>query len=215
MVLHVDLYNRLGVAPDASPEDIKRAYRRLSKTCHPDTKGGDATKFAQLTDAYDVLSDPERRAKYDRSGRTEGARPDDELSQIYTEIGNKMGKVLSEAAKGGVDGKNFDLIEVLVAEFEAHIAEVEPKLEMMTRTRDKYRDVAKRTISKKGKPNVLRMIADGRVNMATQQILEFERHIKVSRRAIGILQDHEYDWEEAEQINLFVNVMNYGGTTSG
>ncbi len=62
-----DLYATLGVGPDAAPEDIKRAYRRKAREHHPDA-GGDAERFKELTHAYEVLGDPERRARYDRFG---------------------------------------------------------------------------------------------------------------------------------------------------
>lgn len=62
-----DLYETLGVSRDASGEEIKRAYRRAAREHHPDT-GGDAETFKRLTHAYQVLSDPEKRARYDRFG---------------------------------------------------------------------------------------------------------------------------------------------------
>lgn len=61
-------YEVLGVAPTASEEDVRHAYRRLAKTAHPDAHG-DPARFTRLTEAYDVLSDPARRAVYDRDLR--------------------------------------------------------------------------------------------------------------------------------------------------
>jgi molecular chaperone DnaJ len=62
-----DLYATLGLRPDAAPEDVKRAYRAKAREHHPDA-GGDAERFKEVTHAYEVLSDPERRARYDRFG---------------------------------------------------------------------------------------------------------------------------------------------------
>lgn len=62
-----DLYEVLGLRPDAGAEEIKRAYRRQAREHHPDA-GGDAERFKEVTHAYEVLSDPERRARYDRFG---------------------------------------------------------------------------------------------------------------------------------------------------
>ena len=63
-----DFYSVLGVSKDASPEDVKKAYRKLARTYHPDQNPGDAAaekKFKDITEANSVLSDPEEREQYD------------------------------------------------------------------------------------------------------------------------------------------------------
>lgn len=66
-----DLYEVLGVERGASESDIRAAYRRLARQYHPDVNKdpGAAERFGTITEAYDVLSDPEKRAAYDRFGR--------------------------------------------------------------------------------------------------------------------------------------------------
>src|SRR5213595_4239042 len=66
-----DYYGVLGVDRGASDDDIKKAYRKLAMTYHPDRNNGskDAEeKFKSITEAYDVLRDPDKRALYDRYG---------------------------------------------------------------------------------------------------------------------------------------------------
>lgn len=60
----MDHYQTLGVAKNATPEEIKKAYRRLASIHHPD-KGGDTAMFQNIQTAYDVLSDPNKRSQYD------------------------------------------------------------------------------------------------------------------------------------------------------
>lgn len=60
-------YDLLGVAKNATADDIKRAYRKLAAQHHPD-KGGDTQVFQEITQAYNALSDPQKRAEYDRPG---------------------------------------------------------------------------------------------------------------------------------------------------
>lgn len=63
-----DFYKILGVSKSASLHDIKKAYRKLAKELHPDKNQGDPQKFQDLGAAYEVLSDEEKRKKYDRCG---------------------------------------------------------------------------------------------------------------------------------------------------
>ncbi len=64
-----DYYAILGVARDASPEEIKKAFRRLARESHPDANPNDPTaeaRFREIAEAYEVLSDPDRRRRHDR-----------------------------------------------------------------------------------------------------------------------------------------------------
>jgi molecular chaperone DnaJ len=71
-----DLYNVLGVDKKASPEEIKKAYRKLARKYHPDNNPGDKQaeeRFKEISAAYDVLGDPDKRKQYDRGGMFAGA----------------------------------------------------------------------------------------------------------------------------------------------
>ena len=67
-----DLYALLGVPRDAPEAEIKKAYRRLAMQYHPDRNPapGAEAKFKEVTEAYEVLREPARRAQYDRFGTT-------------------------------------------------------------------------------------------------------------------------------------------------
>jgi len=65
-----DYYNILGVSKDASDEEIKKAYRKLAHKHHPDKSGGNEARFKEVNEAYQVLSDKEKRSQYDQYGQT-------------------------------------------------------------------------------------------------------------------------------------------------
>jgi molecular chaperone DnaJ len=91
-----DFYVVLGVQRDASEADIKKAYRKLAMECHPDRNNGDKAaeeKFKLVSEAYEVLRDPEKRAAYDRYG-TAGVR--------------------GQGGAGGFSSAHFDLSEALM-----------------------------------------------------------------------------------------------------
>jgi curved DNA-binding protein len=74
-----DFYGDLGVSRNATPDEIQRAYRKLARQYHPDVNKdpGAEERFKDVSEAYDVLSDPETRAKYDRFGQQFRQVPDD------------------------------------------------------------------------------------------------------------------------------------------
>src|SRR5271169_4342780 len=70
-----DYYATLGVKKTASTEDIRKAYRKLARKYHPDVNPGDKSaeeKFKEVSEANEVLSDPEKRKKYDQFGHLGG-----------------------------------------------------------------------------------------------------------------------------------------------
>lgn len=66
--MNKDYYQILGVPRTASQDEVKKAYRKLAHEFHPDKNSGDADKFKEVNEAYQILSDPKKRSNYDNLG---------------------------------------------------------------------------------------------------------------------------------------------------
>ena len=109
-----DYYKVLGVERKASADDIRKAYRKLAMQFHPDKNPGDKKseeKFKEINEAYQVLSDETKRARYDQLGsaysdfRTKGGRPGDfQWDQWAQQGGQRRGYGNAEDPFGGAGG---------------------------------------------------------------------------------------------------------------
>ena len=84
-----DYYDVLGLPRNASPDDIKKAFRRLAMRYHPDRNqdGGAEARFKEVNEAYEVLSDPDRRAMYDRFGHAAAQGGDNPFARNFEGFG--------------------------------------------------------------------------------------------------------------------------------
>src|ERR1700681_251931 len=91
--LAVDPFRSLGVKKDATQDDIQKAYRRLAKKLHPDLNPGNKIaeeKFKEVTAAYDLLGDPDKRARYDR-GEIDESGTERPRQQYYRDFADQDG----------------------------------------------------------------------------------------------------------------------------
>lgn len=102
-----DYYEVLGVSRDASEDEIKRAYRKLAFQNHPDRNPGNAEveqRFREASEAYEVLRDPEKRARYDQFGHagTDGDFPGfGSVEDIFAHFGDMFGFTMGSSRRGG------------------------------------------------------------------------------------------------------------------
>ena len=138
-----DYYEVLGVDKSADEATLKKAYRTLAKQCHPDTHPGDAdaeAKFKELSEAYAVLSDPEKRRQYDQFGHaafdgTGGAGGFDfsgmDFADIFGDIfGDFFGGGRRSSARGNAPMKGANIRTSVRISFEEAVFGCEKELEL-------------------------------------------------------------------------------------
>ena len=96
----MNYYEILGLQQGCSPEEIKKAYRRLASQHHPD-KGGDTATFQNIQAAYETLSDPNKRSQYDMGGSR--PRPNQRANEF-----DQFNEIFAQAFGGGFGGTGFN-----------------------------------------------------------------------------------------------------------
>lgn len=174
------LYSVLEVSEDASEEDIKKAYKRMASKWHPDKNRGNeeeaARMFQEVTQAYEVLSDPERRTVYDENGDglTEIGDPAEEM---FVEILSKlMGLAPSLRA---VLETCYTVLEDMIDEAEGQKKERKEMLERLHKMRKHLKYSGNRT-------NLADLVLQKKINEAEIEIGEFEAAIRAGKIV--------YDW---------------------
>lgn len=181
-------YRVLEVNVEANAEQIKRAYRRLAQKYHPDKKDGDDVKFKEVQHAYEVLSDPARRKRYDETGDVgQGACSGEqsrqtivmkELAQIFAQVGNH------------VDGKYDNPIEMAIEGIKEAKKKLSKMLERHRKSAENLRTMAKRT-SAKG-DNICAVIFDGIAGQQEHEVADGEQQLQLFDEMLEILHKHTY-----------------------
>ena len=97
----VDYYNLLNIERNASPDQIKKAYRKLSMKYHPDKPTGDEEKFKEINEAYSILSDPQKKQMYDLTGSKDGV-----TNMPFGGMGMPFGNFSFHSSSSGGDASN-------------------------------------------------------------------------------------------------------------
>jgi curved DNA-binding protein CbpA len=185
------LYELLDTLPGASPLEIKRAFRRKAKETHPD-KGGTADKFASVSRAYLVLSDPIKRARYDETGdipeNTPEFAPLNLLVQFFVTI------VQMHANGQGPDPCAINLVDTARKQFRKDIMDAENQQVKLRRTIKLWQNVAERFKTKK-KADVVKLSLLGQIPNLEQQMRLMAEQIQMRQDALKLLDDYTFSFD--------------------
>ncbi len=192
-----DLYGALGINRDADAAAIHRAYRRAAKKAHPDT-GGSPEKFALVKLAADCLGDAGRRARYDATGDV-GEKEIDNLETNAINIAMQcIMEVATKIAQMGRDPETYDIVGDAVKNAKQKMLANAQNIVGAENEQSRRRRLAGRFKAKKDKKNRIREFLEVEANRLGAQIEQLKTQDKTLKRAIEILNEHEFAYEATQ-----------------
>lgn len=179
-----DLYEVLGVARDATPDDIRRAYRAKAKAAHPDT-GGSEEAFQALSRAHAVLSDMERRRVYDETGRV-----DDAVDNTDAKATVVLDRLVNDWCADD-NAKSRDVIAWMKAEVATAKREATDYIETMRGHELRLIDLTGR-FEKKPERDILGRMLQSKLEIVRNAIAGAESNIKTLDRAVEMLDGYKF-----------------------
>lgn len=182
-----DHYKTLGVSKKADKKAIKRAYRSRVKDAHPD-KQGDQEQFLQIQLAYDVLSDDERRARYDDSG--DDSTPRDESEPLSLFLREFMGALEENPQSNGLRLAQERLSSAKDS-IEQQLHAARERLQLMSKQAKSYRTA--------GESNLLAEAIERTLKSLRATISECDRRLRVIEKAKAIADEYVYIGEDLRE----------------
>lgn len=187
-------YVILGVGKDASAAAIKKAYRKLAMEKHPD-RGGDPVAWQPIADAWAVLSDPKRRAKYDETGSTEKTVDSSHMRMLIL-LNEAMVSVVAMLAEQRREVRSFDMVAGLRQWLKGAKDGAKKKLSVMYACREKLTS-AEPHYHSIHEENILRAVSREQIRTISIEIQQWEERAQACRDALTHLDGCTYDWIRA------------------
>jgi DnaJ-class molecular chaperone len=191
-----NLYEVLGVEQGASTEEIKAAYRRAAMKHHPDRNQGDDEAHAAFQDvqqAYDVLSDPEKRVEYDYTGEIPGRKPDrmaairQEAITIFTDVLNGL----------GMNPTRFNIVSNMLASIQQKQTHLRQSIRSTEEEIAGMQKVIGRIHLKEGVdgPNVFAEFLRANIMAAEDQCVRFRDSLEFGEELLKYVENYTFDVE--------------------
>jgi curved DNA-binding protein CbpA len=195
-----DLYEALGVAKDASPEEIKAAHRQAVKRTHPDA-GGAPDAFARVQHAYGILSDQRRRRRYDETGAEQDTKDPEAIIRAMA-MSTVAGKLNQLCTTPEVDPRSFDLVVGMYELIDAEAEGLRGQIKESRFMQERFRQFERRLKRKAGLdgPDMVTPLITAQVEAHAQRILTLEEGLKVLAAARAIAKEYVYAVDPVQQM---------------
>ena len=204
----MSLYDELGLSSRCTFDEIKQRYRALAQQHHPD-KGGDEDRFKRIKLAYEVLSDPSRRAEYDATGKIQEDVP------VRTEALQELAGLVTYCIEK-INPDHDDLFFVMRRELNENIRLSKNNIITCNDFIIKLNKILKKVNRKKEGDNFIKSIIGEQIKMREGELKNFNHRIEVCQYMLELLDDYYYgldlstllegiaptDWHPAKESNL-------------
>lgn len=204
-----NLYEILGVSPDASKAVIREAYKRAAMKHHPD-RGGDKVAFQAIQHAYDVLSDRERRAHYDATGATERElTPEEKREQSVRSVAQQMLRGTLVKILTVADEKHDNILAAAAQSLHGVLTEATAGVQQLLTKKGKAEEALRR-LTDKGADQVLTGTLKGLIDALVTPLETVQLEADSATRALELLETGEYQVDERPEPTFQVKGnMNY------
>lgn len=192
----VNPYRTLGVKKSATDKEIRDAYHRAAMRHHPD-RGGDREKFEAAHKAYEILRDPDRRSRYDRTGDTSFRAPPPEHADTMAFLSPIMFEVVNQLASQGSSGSAIDLLKHVVSAVDQvknglakDLASLKKQVAFLYKSLGRFK-------RKDGGETLIDGALKSQLSRTEAAVAERESSLKAASKALEFLAEHSYDYEKS------------------
>ena len=195
-------YEVLGVASDATAEEIKKAYKSLAKKYHPDIAKDDGEAFKEISWAYELLKNENNRAHYDQFG--EDSTSDE--ARMTLAVMNSLCIVFDEIAKelDASELERFDLIGVMSTAIVDKISEIDDLMDHLTNEKEKIslleQVIDKRLKRKKitnPRPDFFQLTLQKRITQKDLELAQQQRLMDISKEMLAVVKEYDFEFDAA------------------
>jgi len=199
----MNLYDTLKVNKDASEDEIKKAYYKKAKECHPDKNNGKKSKeFINLSFAYSILSNKDKRNRYDKTGDTNEYDEDQMVTNIIVQ---QFASILSAE---NINITTTNIFEVIVSSAKENQKKIRMEINKTNKLIQRYHEAEKRI---KGKDDFFKQIINSqRINLE-RNIENMKREFELGNKIIDFVKNYEYKTDKIKKaFHMSINGTNIG-----
>ncbi len=186
-----NLYKTVGVDKKATPKEIKEAFKKKAKELHPDKATGDNAKMTELNHAYQILSDPLKRDRYDTTG------DDGPEKSFEVKFHMVMNSFLIQIVTQVEDIEYKDMIRILSDQLSMNLEKLNKEKEQTENIVRKFNSTKERIIATENQ-TLIRVLEDN-IEVNNTKILQMKEEVKFLERCIETVDTYNYRVDKKEE----------------